>query len=106
MNAWYLLMDPKFGLYISTFVTSRTGDGALGNLAGRAAKHPGERSWLTTLGKFFARRALVRELVSLDDRLLADIGVSRDQIPAMVNRLDARLATRRSLSAERTKLAA
>ena len=37
-------------------------------------------AWLTGIAQFFERRSLRRELLALDDRLLADIGLSRQQI--------------------------
>jgi uncharacterized protein YjiS (DUF1127 family) len=106
MNAWYTQMDPKFGLHVSAFVPGRTSGGALGSVTGRDVQRPAADSWLTRVGAFFARRALARELVSLDDRLLADIGVTREQISTMVDRLDTRWTKRSALRAEWVKLAA
>jgi uncharacterized protein YjiS (DUF1127 family) len=45
---------------------------------------------LVTRGRqWLKRRATIRELQALDDRVLADIGLLRRDIPAAVNRLDA-----------------
>jgi uncharacterized protein YjiS (DUF1127 family) len=40
---------------------------------------------LSALERGQARRMAMRELYALDDRLLKDIGLSRDQVPATVN---------------------
>ncbi len=41
--------------------------------------------WVAGLAAVWRRAALRRELEALDDRLLADIGLRRDQIPDVVN---------------------
>jgi len=47
--------------------------------------------WLATIRESLRRRAATRALQRLDDRLLADIGVSRSEIPYLVvHGLDAR----------------
>ncbi|MEX2648174.1 MAG: DUF1127 domain-containing protein [Alphaproteobacteria bacterium] len=47
--------------------------------------------WLATIREGQRRRAATRALLRLDDRLLADIGVSRSEIPYLVvHGLDAR----------------
>jgi uncharacterized protein YjiS (DUF1127 family) len=37
-------------------------------------------AWLTAMAQFFERRSRYRELLELDDHLLADIGLSRHQV--------------------------
>ena len=84
MSAWYMLMDPRFSLYTSNSVMTRTAGGTLGNLAGRPARVAGKRSIVQRFSDYLARRALSRELAQLDDRMLADIGLSRAFIPSVL----------------------
>jgi uncharacterized protein YjiS (DUF1127 family) len=42
------------------------------------------RHILRKLGSWYARREAYRRLMALDDRMLADIGLSRAQIPALI----------------------
>lgn len=59
----------------------------LAKAIGAAARGIGD--WLgrglSALERGQARRMALRELYALDDRLLKDIGLSRDQVPATVN---------------------
>lgn len=60
---------------------------SLAKVLGAAARGVGQ--WLgrglSALERGQARRMAMRELYALDDRLLKDIGLSRDQVPATVS---------------------
>jgi uncharacterized protein YjiS (DUF1127 family) len=56
---------------------------AVGFVAGAVSRWVGRK--LSALERAQARRMALRELYALDDRLLQDIGLSREQVPAAVN---------------------
>ena len=74
MSAWYMLLDSKFA--------DRKVGGAMGNQAGRK-----RFSVLVLIKSWIARRQAIKDLEALGDRLLSDIGISRYEIPAIVDRV-------------------
>ena len=60
----------------------------LAELSGRAIRWAGGivKTMATSVSEGFRLRNTYRELMSLDDHLLADIGISRDEIPQVVAR--------------------
>lgn len=81
MSAWYMLMDPRFGLY-------KSGSRSTGRTQWRASD---DGRWLVGLRdrlvtKWLRARTMA-ELRRLDSRLLADIGVRYEDIPATVEQL-------------------
>ena len=77
MSAWYMLLDPKFAVHPGP---GRKVGGAMGNLAGRK-----RFSMLALIKSWMARREAIKNLEALSDRLLSDIGISRYEIPAIVD---------------------
>lgn len=61
----------------------------LGTLAGTAARGLGRagRSIVSSVVTARRRRAAIRQLHALDDRMLKDIGLSRGDIPYLVNQM-------------------
>ena len=77
MGAWYMLLDRRFSVHPGP---GRMVGGAMGNLAGRKPF-----SIVAMVKSWMARRQAINELEALDDRLLHDIGISRYEIPAIVD---------------------
>ena len=77
MSAWYMLLDPRFSVHPGP---GRMVGGAMGNLAGRKPF-----SILRVVKTWMARRHAINELEALPDRLLSDVGISRFEIPAIVD---------------------
>ena len=77
MSAWYMLLDPKFAVHPGP---GRAIGGAMGNLAGRKPF-----SLVAVFKSWMTRRQAINELSALNDRLLNDIGISRYEIPAIVD---------------------
>jgi uncharacterized protein YjiS (DUF1127 family) len=81
MSAWYMLMDPRFGLYKpASRSTVRPGDRTVGG--GHSLLQLRERlvtKWL--------RARTAAALRRLNPHLLADIGVRYEEIPETVERL-------------------
>lgn len=84
---WYMLLEPKLRVYpnllprysASGFVNVRKGSAsrwAIGSLVARVWEKFNESR---------LRRRAIQELANLDDRLLQDIGLERDRIPATVD---------------------
>ena len=66
MSAWYMLLDQRFSVH--------------SNPVGRK-----RLSMVTMVKVWMARRQAIKELEGLSDRLLSDIGISRYEIPAIVD---------------------
>lgn len=87
MSVWYTLMDPRFGAYPGPKMPGTVGN-TLGSAAGKLPLVESIRMLSHTLRasivKAAMRRQAMRELHALDDRLLADIGLTRENITAAV----------------------
>ncbi len=87
MSVWYTLMDPRFGAYPGPKIPGTVGN-ALGSAAGKLPLIESIRvllhSMRASMVKAAMRRRAIRELYALDDRLLADIGLTRENITAAV----------------------
>ena len=77
MSTWYMLLDPRFSVHPGP---GRMVGGAMGSVAGRR-----RFSILTIVKSWIERQRAIQELQALDDRILNDIGISRFEIPAIVD---------------------
>lgn len=62
--------------------------------------HSNNSSIMQRALRWYKKRQAIREMRSLPDHLLADIGVQRDQIPALVNGMMARQSTWQDVPAQ------
>ena len=88
MSAWYMLMDPRYGVYPYAKAPGTVGR-SMGSMAGRLPLLDSIRvlvsSVATKVSLALLRSRVIRELESLDDRLLADIGLNRFDIAKTVD---------------------
>ena len=86
---WYMLLEPKLRVYPN--LLPRHSSSGLVNLRKGSASRWSMGSFVGRVWDEFndsrLRRRAIEELVSLDDRLLQDIGVDRDRIPETVDAL-------------------
>lgn len=85
--SWYMILEPKVEFYRSLLAP-----GVAGAADRKAIKRPRSGSILKALRDFLARSRAIGELDRLDDRMLADIGVIRENIPAVVDGIALRAA--------------
>ncbi|MFI4987314.1 MAG: DUF1127 domain-containing protein [Alphaproteobacteria bacterium] len=79
----------------ANIVTFPAVSGAVGRLLGRLVVKP--------LANWRARQMAFEELMALDDHMLADIGISRGQIPGII---DGQAAPRRAVNENKPSAAA
>ena len=81
VSVWYMLLDPKFSFLAGP---NRRVGGSMGNAAGRRSG-----SVVRAIKSWWNRQQAINELQLLDDRLLADIGIRRSEIPEVVKGMQA-----------------
>ena len=107
MNAWYMLMDPRFGVYAAPKAPGTVGR-SMGNRAGTLPLLETIRSLVrsvaTKVSLAIMRRQAIRELESLNDRLLDDIGLNRFEIAGAVDAALANVQNGRAMRAGASNL--